>query len=183
VFVDRVRTPDTWIVGRRGFGWEVSRATLKHERTLIGGVDNYLEQFRKLDELASRTERYGHPTIEDPVVQDRLAELEGYLMAHKYSTYRQVSMSLAGKDPGIVALMNKLSVTNIGHRIAAAALDLIGEDSLLLPSVEMRPGNQRWMNQFFDSLGVAIAGGTSNIQRNIIAERGLGLPRAHADEA
>ena len=75
--------------------------------------------------------------------------------------------------------MNKLVVTNLGHQIAALAQDLIGDDSLLLPVYgrDRKVGNERWMNQFFGSLGVAIAGGTSNIQRNIIGERGYGLPR------
>ena len=88
-------------------------------------------------------------------------------------------MSLAGKDPGPVTTMNKLVVTNLGHMIAALAQELIGDASLLLPVYEPghKVGDERWMNQFFGSLGIAIAGGTSNIQRNIIGERGLGLPR------
>lgn len=94
-------------------------------------------------------------------------------------------MSLAGKDPGPVTTMNKLVVTNLGHLIAALAQELIGDESLLLPVYEPghRVGNERWMNQFFGSLGIAIAGGTSNIQRNIIGERGLGLPRDRIEGA
>ena len=185
VFFDDVRTPADWIVGERGEGWQVSRATLKHERTGIGNAETYLEQFAKLLNVASSTTRNGRPAIEDPVVRDRLAEIEGYLQAHRYSTFRQLSMNLAGKDPGPVTTMNKLVVTNIGHLIAALAQDLIGDASLLLPVYERghKVGNERWMNQFFGSLGIAIAGGTSNIQRNIIGERGLGLPRGRTGDA
>jgi NAD(P)-dependent dehydrogenase (short-subunit alcohol dehydrogenase family) len=88
-------------------------------------------------------------------------------------------MTAAGEDPGRVTTMNKLIGTDIGHRIAALAQELIDDDSLLLPDHGdgREVGDERWMNQFFGSLGVAIAGGTSNIQRNIIAERALGLPR------
>jgi alkylation response protein AidB-like acyl-CoA dehydrogenase len=179
IFFDDVRTPAEWIVGRRGQGWQVSRSTLKHERSAIGSADTYVQQFDKLVELARTARRNGRPAIEDPLVLDRLAIIDGYLTAHRYSTYRQLSMSLAGKDPGSVTYMNKLVGTNLGHRIAALAQELIGDDSLVLPVFERgrEVGNERWMNQFFGSLGVAIAGGTSNIQRNIIAERGLGLPR------
>tara|TARA_A100001037_G_scaffold16431_2_gene14412 strand:- start:4908 stop:6128 length:1221 start_codon:yes stop_codon:yes gene_type:complete len=179
VFFDDARTPADWIVGQRGEGWQVSRSTLKHERTGIGNAETYLVQFSKLLGVARSATKNGRPAIEDPVVQDRLAEIEGYLQSHKYSTYRQLSMNLAGKDPGPVTTMNKLVVTNLGHQIAALAQDLIGDDSLLLPVYgrDRKVGNERWMNQFFGSLGVAIAGGTSNIQRNIIGERGYGLPR------
>ena len=185
VFFDDVRTPADWIVGERGEGWQVSRATLKHERTGIGNAETYLEQFAKLLNVARSTIRGGRPAIEDPIVRDRLAEIEGYLQAHRYSTFRQLSMGLTGKDPGPVTTMNKLVVTNIGHLIAALAQDLIGDESLLLPVYEPghKVGNERWMNQFFGSLGIAIAGGTSNIQRNIIGERGLGLPRDRTGRA
>ncbi|MDE0061352.1 MAG: acyl-CoA dehydrogenase family protein [Gammaproteobacteria bacterium] len=185
VFFDDVRTPADWIVGRRGEGWQVSRATLKHERTGIGNAETYLEQFAKLVNVARSTARNGRPAIEDPIVRDRLAEIEGYLQAHRYSTFRQLSMNLAGRNPGPVTTMNKLVVTNLGHLIAALAQELIGDASLLLPVYEPghKVGNERWMNQFFGSLGIAIAGGTSNIQRNIIGERGLGLPRDRTGDA
>jgi alkylation response protein AidB-like acyl-CoA dehydrogenase len=179
IFFDDVCTPAEWIVGRRGQGWQVSRSTLKHERSAIGSADTYVQQFDKLVELARTARRNGRPAIEDPLVQEKLGIIDGYLTAHRYSTYRQLSMSLAGKDPGRVTYMNKLVGTNLGHLIAALAQELIGDDSLVLPVFERgrEVGNERWMNQFFGSLGVAIAGGTSNIQCNIIAERGLGLPR------
>jgi len=180
VFFDDARTPADWIVGERGQGWKISRTTLKHERSSIGGAVQYEQMFARLVDLAKATRRNGVPAIEDPEVRQWLAALEGYVLSHRYSTYRQLSMSAAGKDPGIVTLMNKLVCTNIGHEISRIAQELIAEEGLLLPAQPgkgARPGNEKWINQFMGSMGVAIAGGTSNIQRNIIAERGLGLPR------
>ena len=76
--------------------------------------------------------------------------------------------------------MNKLMSTNLGQEMAKIALDLVGDDGLLEPT-ERRLGapreNGQWIGQFMWSLGTAVAGGTANIQRNVIGERGLGLPR------
>jgi alkylation response protein AidB-like acyl-CoA dehydrogenase len=94
--------------------------------------------------------------------------------------YFQLTRTLKGESSGRVSLMNKLNVSNIGQRMAEVAIDVLQDTSLLDPvgGIEgERPGDERWMNQYLGSLGLAIAGGTSNIQRNIIAERGLGLPR------
>ena len=77
--------------------------------------------------------------------------------------------------------MMKLISTNIGHDVAKLSVDLIGDDGLMMPgapSMGMMPqSNAGWIGQYMYSLGIAVAGGTANIQRNVIAERGLGLPR------
>ena len=181
VFFDNAVSPASWIVGQRGEGWKVSKSTLKHERSSIGGAQTSVNLFDKLIELAKQTTRNGQPAIKDPLIRDRLVSLEGYVQSHLYSNYRQLSMAAAGQDAGIVGLMNKLINTNIGHEVAAIAKDLVADNMLQMPPTDRRAeGTEKWMNQLMGSLGVAIAGGTSNIQRNIIAERGLGLPRDEA---
>ncbi len=177
VFLSDARTPADWIVGRRGEGWAVSRTTLKHERNMIGSQSQ--ELFDRLLRLARRVTIGGRPALEDRTTRERIAALEAWVWAQRYSGYYQTSCALNGGDPGLLPLMNKLLSTEIGHEVARLALDLIGEASFLEPfgSSEGARGHERWMNQFMGSLGAAIAGGTSNIQRNIIAERGLGLPR------
>jgi alkylation response protein AidB-like acyl-CoA dehydrogenase len=81
--------------------------------------------------------------------------------------------------------MMKLYLTEIGHEIALCAQELIGEAALAEPAVAGTRGRgpERWLNQIMGSLGLSIAGGASNIQRNIIGERGLGLPRDLAMES
>ncbi len=182
VFFNDARTPADHIVGKRGEGWLVSRATLKHERNSIGAAAQAVAMFHGLVRLAKSTSRNGRPNIEEPEVRQRLAEIEGYIRAHEYSGYRQLTNNTRGEDPGIIGLMNKLNSTNIGQMVSKLALDLLGDDGLLDPTPDERMtldvhDNRGWINQYMYSLGIAIAGGTANVQRNVIAERGLGLPR------
>ena len=177
VFLNDARTPADWIVGERGEGWKVSKTTLKHERNAIGGGSQAI--FESLMRLVGKATLDGRPALEDPSIRERIAALEAWVWAQKYTAYHQMTCGLQGKDPGIVTLLNKLLATDIGHEVAAVALELIGDASLKEPfaAAPDQRGDERWMNQFMGSLGNSIAGGTSNIQRNIIAERGLGLPR------
>ena len=172
-FFDNAETPVSWQVGERGQGWQVSRTTLKHERASIGSADGLGRQFSKLVELAKDMGRIG-----DPLVRDRLAEIEGRVLSHRYSSFRLFSCAAAGEDAGPIQLMMKLLLTEIGHEMALLAQDLIGEAGLIEPDAAGGPrGPNKWLDQIMGSLGNSIAGGASNIQRNIIGERGLGLPR------
>jgi len=183
VFLSDVRTPKDWIVGKRGEGWQVSRTTLKHERDSIGNAAMTEVLFKGLVKLARESSRGGRPALEDPGIRQRLAAIEGYVLAHKYSGYRQLTANLRGEDVGILALMNKLHSTNIGQEVAKLAMELLESDALVDPASATRlfgvapKSGAGWVAQFMASLGVAIAGGTANVQRNVIAERGLGLPR------
>lgn len=173
-FFDNAETPVSWQVGERGQGWYVSRTTLKHERAAIGSADGLGNQFKKLVELAQEVGR-----AKDPLVRDRLAQIEGFVMAHRYSSFRLFSCAAAGEDAGPVQLMMKLALTEIGHEMALLAQELIGDYGLIEPAATGTRGRgpEKWLDQIMGSLGNSIAGGASNIQRNIIGERGLGLPR------
>ena len=177
-FFDNAETPVGLQVGERGQGWYVSRTTLKHERASIGSADGLGKQFSKLVELARETGR-----IADPVIRDKLAQIEGFVLSHRYTSFRLFSCAAAGEDPGRVQLMMKLLLTETGHEIALLAQELMGEHAFIEPAgaggrgPRGPRGPEKWMDQIMGSLGNSIAGGTTNIQRNIIGERGLGLPR------
>lgn len=180
VFLDGATTPADWIVGERGTGWTVSKSTLKHERNMVGNSSRTQSLLDSLVRLAKNTPYNGRPAIEDPFIRSRLVAIDGAVKSHIYSSYYQLTKDSAGESVGILQNLNKLSSTEIGKAIAGVASDLLGANALVMPSLEGGPAANRpeqWLNQIFGSLALSIAGGTSNIQRNIIAERGLGLPR------
>jgi alkylation response protein AidB-like acyl-CoA dehydrogenase len=185
VFFDDVRVPAENIVGRRGEGWKVSRATLKHERNLIGDPQLLRKMFDGVVALARRTLRDGRPAIEHEDVRQRLAELEGFVWSQQYSGYRQLTASARGQElkAMLPMMMNKLYSTDLMQRLTTLAYELLGDTGLVMPAGEEagmvllpeRAGS--WTAQYLFAIANSIAGGASNIQRNIIGERGLGLPR------
>jgi alkylation response protein AidB-like acyl-CoA dehydrogenase len=185
VFFDDVRVPAENLVGKRGEGWAVSRATLVHERNLIGNPNMMRHVFNDLLDLARRTIRNGHPAIEDPSVRQRLAEIEGWVRTAETSNMRQFTASIRGEMLKVMRpmMMNKLFTTDTLQMIQRCAYDLLGADGMLAPAEEDIAGWKRktsssgWVEAYIFSLGPAIAGGASNIQLNIIGERGYGLPR------
>ena len=188
VFFNDVRTPADWIVGKRGEGWLVSRTTLKHERNSIGAAQQTRAALKGLIDLAKKSEVNGRPALEDHGIRQRIAEIEGYVRAHQYSGYRLLTKDAKGEDAGLITMMMKLFSTEIGHKSAALSMELLAEEGLLSAGNAQlgiqAKDSQGWIGRYMYSLGIAVAGGTANIQRNVIAERGLGLPRdAAADRS
>ena len=177
VFLNDVRTPADWIVGRRGDGWNVSKVNLKHERNAVGAASRSVDLFESLLRVARSTVLDGKPAIENPLIMQRIVEIDGFVKSQIYAGYYQTTMIAKNESPGVLALCNKLNNTNIGKMIADVAVDILGDVLLQMPAATGKNGKERWVRQVLGSLGMTIAGGTSNIQRNIIAERGLDLPR------
>jgi alkylation response protein AidB-like acyl-CoA dehydrogenase len=185
VFFDGARVPAHNIVGRRGEGWKVSRSTLKHERMLIGDSTGTRVTFDALVALARELHRDGKPALEHPTVRQRIAEIAGYVATHEWAVARMVTAIHQNRDAAVLSemLMAKLFGTNLQTMMAKLAVDLIPEQGLREPSGEevvmgIRPFTRaRWVSHYMFSIAGGIAGGTSNVQRNIIGERVLGLPR------
>jgi alkylation response protein AidB-like acyl-CoA dehydrogenase len=185
VFFEGARAPADHLVGKRGQGWQVSRATLRHERNLISDPNLMRGHFDALVELARTTRRNGRPAIEDSAVRQRLAVIECYVRTNETSSLRQLSAASRGEELKVMLpmMMNKLYSTDAMQLLMGLAYDLLGADGMLAPTeadlAEYRrgAGPTGWVEQYVFSLGPAIAGGATNIQLNIIGERGYGLPR------
>jgi alkylation response protein AidB-like acyl-CoA dehydrogenase len=185
VFLDGAVSAAENIVGKRGEGWQVSRVTLLHERKLMGNPHLLRGHWNELLELARRTQRGGRPALADPALRQRLAAIEGSLRCAETSTMRQLTAAARGEEHEVMLslLVTKLYSTQLGDQIARCAYDLLGAEGLLAPTEAdvAEYGNtgtaSGFVEQYLFSLGPLIAGGASNIQRNIIGERALGLPR------
>ncbi|HZP42797.1 MAG TPA: acyl-CoA dehydrogenase family protein [Candidatus Binatia bacterium] len=177
VFFEDVRVPRANLVGGLNNGWQVANATLAHERNMLGSTTRTQQIFQGLLRLARTHARNGRPAAEDPVVRQRLASLAIRVETMKLEAYRQLTDALRGRRPGISAAVNKLVATELNHDLAKAALDILGSYGPLARTDRRARDRGIWPLDFMFSLGLIIGGGTSQIQKNIIAERGLGMPK------
>ncbi len=177
VFFENVRVPRQNLVGNPNEGWTVANATLGFERNMLASTTRTQQLMGDLLRLAARRSQAGVKATRDPVVRQRLADLQIRVEAMKYHSLKQLSDGIHGRPAGIGASVNKLVTTELNHAICSAALDVLGSYGGLAkgsPHVEDRGS---WPVDFMYTLGLIIGGGTSQIQKNIIAERGLGMPR------
>jgi alkylation response protein AidB-like acyl-CoA dehydrogenase len=177
VFFEDVRVPRRNLVGQLNNGWQVANATLAHERNMLGSTTRTQQTFQRLLRLAQGQRRNGGPASRDPVVRQRLADLAIRVETMKLEAYRQLTDTLRGRPPGIAASVNKLVTTELNHDLARAALEILGSYGPLDRRSRRVRDRGAWPLDFMFSLGLIIGGGTSQIQKNIIAERGLGMPK------
>jgi alkylation response protein AidB-like acyl-CoA dehydrogenase len=177
VFFEDVRVPRENLVGQPNNGWQVANATLAHERNMLGSTMRTQQTFQKLLRLARTQRRNGGPASADPVIRQRLADLALRVETMKLEAYRQLTNTLRGRPAGISASVSKLVTTELNHDIARTALDILGSYGPLGKKDPRVRDAGIWPLDFMYSLGLIIGGGTSQIQKNIIAERGLGMPK------
>jgi alkylation response protein AidB-like acyl-CoA dehydrogenase len=177
VFLDNARTPKDWIVGERGQGWQVSRTTLVFERNSVGGAEVSGAIFEQLVKLARTTPLNGRPAIQDPLIRDEMMKIQTMVAAHHAAGQHDLQLAAAGRESSPASgATTKLYGSTITEKIAQVAQKIIDHHAIG-DLVEGAPGPGRWVKQYMNSIAAQIGGGTSNIQRNVIAERGLGMPR------
>lgn len=177
VFFTDVRVPKSAVVGGRGKGWFVANATLKHERGMLGDPNATEARLHALIELMKTETVDGQRLIDDAVLRDRLMQLQARVLTMKFNGLRNVTASIAGEPAGMAGLVVKLQGCELNHQIAALAIDALGELGVLYEDGPHLRAKGSWQWNYMFDLGLIIGGGTAQIQKNIIAERGLGLPR------
>jgi alkylation response protein AidB-like acyl-CoA dehydrogenase len=178
VFFDNVRVPKENIIGEENRGWYAAMTTLDFERSAIGsavgmkqGVEALIEYARDhVDDNTSALKKNRNIRYE---LTDRLLEVE---IARMFS-YRVVTLQNRGLIPNYEASMMKLYNTELNQRIARTGVRMLGLYGQLDRGSEFAPNKGRNTYTFLRSVAYTIEGGTSEVQRNIVAQRGLGLPR------
>lgn len=177
VFFTDVRVPKSAVVGGRGKGWFVANATLKHERGMLGDPNATEARLHALIELMKAETVDGQRLINDPILRDRAMRLQARVLTMKFNGLRNLTSSMNGEPPGMAGLVVKLQGCELNHQIAALAIDALGELGVLYEDGPHLRSKGSWQWNYMFDLGLIIGGGTAQIQKNIISERGLGMPR------
>ena len=176
VFFEDVRVPKANLVGPLNQGWKVAMTTLMFERA-YAGVANYDDQIGRLVELSQQVHIDGSPAWEQSWVRQQLTQFHIESQALKYTRLRGLTKLLKGVPPGPEGSMLKLCGSELGIDIAAFASELLAGAAITEQATDIVPDAPRWFNRVLSARQYTIAGGTSEIQKNIMGERVLGLPK------
>jgi alkylation response protein AidB-like acyl-CoA dehydrogenase len=168
VFLDGVRVPADRLVGDVHDGWRVASTTLTAERTAIGGGGRI--GTREIVDVARRQGR-----ADDPVLRQEIAKVHAREMAQRWTVYRVRTAVANGRVPGPESMVLKLLNSHQVEHVGSLLMSLLGADGMLWHDDAVDAGF--WNDMFLMQWSSRIGGGTEDIQRNILGERVLGLPR------
>jgi alkylation response protein AidB-like acyl-CoA dehydrogenase len=177
VFFDSVRVPVENRLGEEGQGWKVTITALAHERSGIAEIESLMRSLDDLKDLARRSHKAGRPALEDPSVRRRLARIETRIQAMRMNGLRSLTRQLKGEPLSSETSINKLHRAALEIEIGDFAVELQGSAGPLAAGAPPVADGGRWQRMALSWPEVVIGGGTPNIQKNIIAERILGLPK------
>ncbi len=180
-FLEGARAPLFNVIGGLGNGWKVSKTTLGNERGGSAATQHVRFEIALAKLIALARDR---GLTEDPVMRQRLAWAHTQVQLIRYGGLRTLAALIEGGEPGPASSVNKMLWSEYHRAFGELAMDVLGADALVSspePSKEASAGGpyrpSRWQSEFLGSRSSTIWGGTAEIQRNIVAERVLGLPR------
>ncbi|MBW2230292.1 MAG: acyl-CoA dehydrogenase family protein [Deltaproteobacteria bacterium] len=177
VFFKDVRVPVERRLGDEGEGWAIICSALQNERSSITEVMRHSQRLESLYELARHSRVNGRPALEDAGVRRKLASIETQIEALRLGGMRALSRQLRGLDHQSQASLGKLHNCNLLVECADFALELEGSANQYMAGSEAAVDDGRWQVDGLAWPVTVVGGGTPNIQKNIIAERILGLPK------
>jgi alkylation response protein AidB-like acyl-CoA dehydrogenase len=174
VFLDGVRLPAGSLVGDEGQGWDLAKVTLANERVSLSAGGALWGQGPTGGDLVELVRRRGGVT--DPTLRDRLARLHTEAEVLRLVRLRTVSAQVRGEAPGPEASIRKVLADEHGQRVFGLAKDLAGPAGMLTDAGPLGAPVDMWHYGFLFAPALTVGGGTAEVQRNILAERALGLP-------
>ena len=193
VFMTSARVEKTDQIGRLGEGWAIAQTTLGYERggRALARITSYASQYGRLVEVARRLKRHGRPLIDDLVIRQKLGRIWAELEVERYGALRMLTLLERGEHPGAGGSLTKLSYSEFEKRFIELAMEILGPYGQLTEGapeelrleIDTAVGEQgTWAYAFLWSRAGTIYAGSSEIQKNVIGERILGLPKeARAD--
>jgi len=180
-FFTDARIPADCIMGEEGEGWKMAMRTLEYERGARGGQPGgfvmTMPDVSEVVELAKTALREGRPAIEDPVVQDELVKILTEFRALSLGRKRAHIAPLNQDKPLALPLSDKLLTTELFQNMYEFAIKLQGTRSAYFVGEPEAVERGQWTRRYLNSFSATIGGGTSQIQRNIVGEHVLGLPK------
>jgi alkylation response protein AidB-like acyl-CoA dehydrogenase len=176
-FFDDVQVPKENLVGERGRGWLAAMALVNIERSGTGFASLPQRILEELIAYAKETKHNGIPLAEDPLVRHKLAQMAIEIQVCRMLAYRTAWVQATGQDVTTVGAMIKLFGSEMMQRVSNTGLQIMGPYSQLVPGSKSATLGGLITRDYMWNLSITIAGGTSEIQRIIIATMGLGLPR------
>lgn len=177
VFFDNVRVPVENRLGDEGQGWQVTISALASERSSIAEVHGLLRKIDEVKDLARNTIRGGQAMSDVPSIRRRIAEAETKIEAMRLNGMRFLTKQLKGEPLGSETSINKLHRADLEVGLGELALEILGSSATLMSGDDPVVDNGAWAKFSLNWPEVVIGGGTPNIQKNIISERMLGLPK------
>jgi len=177
VFFDDVRIPKENLVGQKNNGWYQVMIALDFERSSVGWAASNRRVIEELIDYARNTMRNGKPLASDPLVRNQLAQLVVENEVARMMAYRLAWMFSRGLHPSYESSMSMVFISEATRRTADVGMRILGHYGELDRDSRWAVMNARLMRMCLSSLSIGVGGGSNEIQRNIIAMRGLGLPR------
>jgi 3-oxocholest-4-en-26-oyl-CoA dehydrogenase alpha subunit len=176
-YFDNVRVPKDQMIGEENRGWYVAMTTLDFERSSISFAAESAKTLEELVQWAKETKRNGKPVIEDQVARHKLAEMAVEIEVAKLINYYVAYMQESGLIPNYQASMAKTFGTELHQRLAQTGMEVMGLYGGLDATSKWAPLEGQIKYIYLWSVGETIYAGSNEIQRSIMAQRGLGLPR------
>ena len=176
VFLDDVFVHDDYVVGEVNKGWYYVSEALDFERFTLYTISAYVRKYEALRDAVREAQRNGSALKDDPIARQRVAWFATQIEVARMHMMRVISKASAGEVPNIESSMFKLWTTTLGQRFADEFMTMFGATGTLRKGSQNAPANGRFEHIYRYSVVDTVGAGTSEVQKNILARRGLGLP-------